>query len=189
VDWRRQQSANWETAYGWELDETKAKRVQRSSEDVRELSKKRAESTKIDPDLPELRYPEYDLKQLTSMREAIDLELANRGVAVSSPGTKLAPDLDTALDVRLFKALADQTRLSIFKVVLFANQPKSVTEIAIATPNVDISTVGRHLGELAKAGLVTVSRSGTSRLYALACPAVRDKFAEITAFLEQKCPY
>ncbi len=67
--------------------------------------------------------------------------------------------LDDLLDAALFKALAEPTRLRLFGCLIKCGRPCSVSELA-ACCAVDLSVVSRHLQQLERAGVVTVSKRG-----------------------------
>jgi ArsR family transcriptional regulator len=81
---------------------------------------------------------------------------------------------------RLFRALADRTRVKIVNLLAGAAEPVCVCALV---PALDLSqpTVSYHLKQLAEAGIVTRERRGTFAYYALAPYALerlRAVFAE-----------
>ncbi len=101
------------------------------------------------------------------------------------------PVADTALDpsdgltpplsvVRLHRALGDETRLRILK--LLASRDLYLTEIA---QELDLSkpTIKHHLSQLRAAGLVTITESGTVMYYSLRRNRLDDASVEIKKFL------
>jgi DNA-binding transcriptional ArsR family regulator len=68
------------------------------------------------------------------------------------------------MDSRVFAALADPTRRSVFERI--AEQPSTVGAIAAELP-VSRPAVSQHLKVLKDAGLVTDEARGTSRIYRL----------------------
>jgi DNA-binding transcriptional ArsR family regulator len=101
------------------------------------------------------------------------------------------PVADSALDpsdaltppqsvVRLHRALGDETRLRILK--LLASRDLYLTEIA---QHLDLSkpTIKHHLAQLRAAGLVTITESGTVMYYSLRRNRLEDATDEIKRFL------
>jgi DNA-binding transcriptional ArsR family regulator len=82
--------------------------------------------------------------------------------------------------VRLHRALGDETRLRILK--LLAGRDLYLTEIA---QHLDLSkpTIKHHLALLRSAGLVTITESGTVMYYSLRRQRLDDAATEIKAFL------
>lgn len=64
--------------------------------------------------------------------------------------------------VTIFKAIADESRLSI--LAHLSSEPASVTDLAELT-SLKLPTVSHHLSVLAGAGLVQAERRGTTRIY------------------------
>ena len=82
--------------------------------------------------------------------------------------------------VRLHRALGDETRLRILK--LLAGRDLYLTEIA---QQLDLSkpTIKHHLALLRSAGLVTITESGTVIYYSLRRNRLDDASADIKRFL------
>ena len=97
--------------------------------------------------------------------------------APSARPTPLTPPLSL---VRLHRALGDETRLRILK--LLASRDLYLTEIA---QQLDLSkpTIKHHLAQLRAAGLVTITESGTVMYYTLRRNRLDDASAEIKRFL------
>jgi DNA-binding transcriptional ArsR family regulator len=103
-------------------------------------------------------------------------------------GYPLADDALDAVDplappqsvVRLHRALGDETRLRILK--LLAGQDLYLTEIA---QQLDLSkpTIKHHLSLLRAAGIVTITESGTVMYYSLRRPRLDDASSELKRFL------
>ncbi len=70
----------------------------------------------------------------------------------------------TAL-VALFKALADETRLEVFRLIAMQSEPVCVCDI-VDRFSVSQPTISHHLKVLREAGLITVSRRGNWAFYA-----------------------
>jgi DNA-binding transcriptional ArsR family regulator len=103
-------------------------------------------------------------------------------------GYPLADDALDAVDplappqsvLRLHRALGDETRLRILK--LLAGRDLYLTEIA---QQLELSkpTIKHHLALLRAAGIVTITESGTVMYYSLRRPRLDDASAEIKRFL------
>lgn len=97
---------------------------------------------------------------------------------------KSAPELDDAELDRLFRALADSTRRDIVRRTLVAEQ--SISRLA-DTYAMSFAAVGKHVGVLTEAGLVSKHASGRERLVRAEPARIRearrllDRFAEIEA--------
>lgn len=95
--------------------------------------------------------------------------------------------LDRRLDSRLFRALADPTRLHLLACLAKCARPATVGEIA-ACCRVDLSVVSRHLRLLEGAGVLTSERRGRLVLYAVRTAEVCAVLRAIADALEQCCP-
>lgn len=91
--------------------------------------------------------------------------------------------LPQVLDPVLLRALAEPTRLEILAVLIAAGGSANVGAIADRVA-VDTSVVSRHLGELARAGVLATERRGRERWYTLEIDRLIAHFAEITRQLE-----
>jgi len=74
--------------------------------------------------------------------------------------------LGELLSPQLFKALGDPTRLAILRRLTQPGASCNVSEIA-ACCTVGLSTVSRHLGVLARAGILAGERRGQEVFYSL----------------------
>lgn len=74
--------------------------------------------------------------------------------------------VDGLLDPAFFKALGDPTRVRILACLVKCGRACSVGEVAQGC-SVDLSVVSRHLQALARAGLISPSRTGRSVSYAV----------------------
>ncbi len=72
--------------------------------------------------------------------------------------------IDDLLDVELFKALGEPTRLKLFSCLAKCGRACSVTELAECCA-VDFSVVSRHLGVLEKAGVLSATKQGRMVFY------------------------
>jgi len=112
-----------------------------------------------------------------------------RKLSPASPkqAARVKADIDRRLDPELFKALGDETRLTLLACVAKCGRPCSVTEIA-GCCSVDLSVVSRHLAVLARAGILDARKVGRTVLYSV-------RHAELSGFLraladavDQCCP-
>jgi ArsR family transcriptional regulator, arsenate/arsenite/antimonite-responsive transcriptional repressor len=67
--------------------------------------------------------------------------------------------IDATLDVELFRALGDPTRLVLLACLAKCARPCSVSEVAECC-RVDLSVVSRHLSLMARAGLLEARKEG-----------------------------
>jgi DNA-binding transcriptional ArsR family regulator len=97
--------------------------------------------------------------------------------AALDPSGEVAPPMSV---VRLHRALGDETRLRILK--LLASRDLYLTEIA---QELDLSkpTIKHHLTQLRAAGLVTITESGTVLYYSLRRNRLDDAATEVKRFL------
>ena len=72
--------------------------------------------------------------------------------------------VDELLDVELFRALGDPTRLRLLSCLAKCGRPCSVTELTECCV-VDLSVVSRHLVCLERAGVLSSSKQGRTVLY------------------------
>lgn len=85
---------------------------------------------------------------------------------------------DAALDADLLKALAEPNRARLVSCLLKCGRPCSVTEIAECC-DLDFSTVARHLGHLARVGVLTADKQGRTVWYAADAAGLAARFREI----------
>jgi DNA-binding transcriptional ArsR family regulator len=123
--------------------------------------------------------PSYFSRPYNFLMSARDWRLFGYPVADSAlgPSDALTPPLSV---VRLHRALGDETRLRILK--LLASRDLYLTEIA---QQLDLSkpTIKHHLAQLRAAGLVTITESGTVMYYSLRRNRLDDSSAELKRFL------
>jgi len=72
--------------------------------------------------------------------------------------------LDRLLDPDFFKVLGEPTRARLFACLVKCGRPCSVTEVAECC-SIDFSMVARHLGALARAGVLDASKEGRTVWY------------------------
>lgn len=123
--------------------------------------------------------PSYFSRPYNFLMSARDWRFFGYPVADSAlgPSDALTPPLSL---VRLHRALGDETRLRILK--LLASRDLYLTEIA---QQLDLSkpTIKHHMTQLRAAGLVTITDSGTVMYYSLRRNRLDDASAEIKRFL------
>jgi DNA-binding transcriptional ArsR family regulator len=123
--------------------------------------------------------PSYFSRPYNFLMSARDWRFFGYPVADSAlgPSDALTPPLSL---VRLHRALGDETRLRILK--LLASKDLYLTEIA---QQLELSkpTIKHHMIQLRSAGLVTITDSGTVMYYTLRRNRLDDASAEIKAFL------
>jgi len=89
--------------------------------------------------------------------------------------------------VKLFKALADESRLALVSRLACAAAPVTVTAVSDCC-GVHLSGVSRHLAQMREAGIVTARRSGREVLYSLNATAVAAALRDLAQTLEECCP-
>ncbi|NOT00369.1 MAG: helix-turn-helix transcriptional regulator [Phycisphaerales bacterium] len=94
--------------------------------------------------------------------------------------------LETCLDARLFKALADPTRLHILVCLAGCCRPQTVGQVA-ACCAVDLSVVSRHLALLRDSGILTVQKQGRSVLYSVRYADLAESLHALADALEGCC--
>jgi len=104
----------------------------------------------------------------------------------SAPACRCCRTIGVHVDVKVFKALSDPTRVAILGRMGRSNRPCTVSEIACCTP-IDVSVVSRHLHLLRDAGLVTAERVGKEVRYALDCEAIGTSLREVAEAFEGCC--
>lgn len=107
----------------------------------------------------------------------------------ASPSTSLAVRcaLDDQLDLRLFRALADPTRLRIFSCLVKCGRPCSVSELAVCC-DIDFSVVNKHLKLLAEAGVLMAEKRGRTVWYRARCADLCDRLDALTRAIREWCP-
>lgn len=123
--------------------------------------------------------PSYFSRPYNFLMSARDWRFFGYPVADSAlgPSDALTPPLSL---VRLHRALGDETRLRILK--LLAARDLYLTEIAQLL-ELSKPTIKHHLAQLRSAGLVTITESGTVMYYTLRRNRLDDASAEVKRFL------
>lgn len=94
---------------------------------------------------------------------------------------------DRLLNPEVLKALAEPTRARLLSCLLKCGRPCSVTEVAECC-SIDFSMVARHLGTLARAGLVSSEKKGRTVWYAADASAIAGHFRELAESLDEFVP-
>jgi ArsR family transcriptional regulator, arsenate/arsenite/antimonite-responsive transcriptional repressor len=89
--------------------------------------------------------------------------------------------IDQLLNPRLFKALADPTRLQLLACIAKCARACSVGEVAQCC-SVDLSVVSRHLATLEQAGILSASKQGRAVMYSVRS---RDLVAKLRALADE----
>ena len=108
-------------------------------------------------------------------------EQAGRGARGCASTARLRPK-DVTTFAPLFKALGDETRLSILGFILAKGDAVCVCHIEDHVRELSQPTISHHLRLLREAGLVTAERRGTWVHYSVN-QAARDRLAEFVALL------
>jgi DNA-binding transcriptional ArsR family regulator len=123
--------------------------------------------------------PSYFGRPYNSLSKVGDVQLICYPIADSSleSAGRMAPPAAT---VRLYRALGDETRLNILR--LLAEKDRYLTELA---NELDLSkpTMSHHLAQLRAASLVTNVQQGNLTYYTLRRDRVREAGPELAAFL------
>lgn len=93
------------------------------------------------------------------------------------------PPLAAALDARLFKALADPSRLAVLHCLTRSCAPRTVTQVAECCA-VDMSVVSRHLAVLRDAGVLAVEKRGREARYSVRYAALCRTLRQLADALE-----
>ncbi|MEW6199827.1 MAG: metalloregulator ArsR/SmtB family transcription factor [Planctomycetota bacterium] len=95
--------------------------------------------------------------------------------------------VDRRLDTALFKALADPTRARLLACLVKCGRPCSVTELAESCA-VDFSVVARHLGLLARAGVLEAEKKGRTVWYVARCEDLSARLRALADAIDEWCP-
>ena len=91
------------------------------------------------------------------------------------------------LSPRLFRALADPTRLALLVRLAEGGGPFTVSQMAQGS-GVDMSVVSRHLASLREAGIITCAKRGKEVLCSVQTGAVARMLRDLADALEACCP-
>lgn len=95
--------------------------------------------------------------------------------------------MDRRLDTELFKALADPTRARLLACLVKCGRPCSVTEVAECCA-VDFSVVARHLGLLARVGILEADKKGRTVWYVARCADLSARLRALAEAIDEWCP-
>ena len=95
--------------------------------------------------------------------------------------------LSSLLSPRLFKALSDPKRLSLFARLAEARRPCTIGDIAEGS-DVDMSVVSRHLGLLRDAGIIRCVKRGKEVWCTIEKSSVVEMLRDLADALEACCP-
>lgn len=102
------------------------------------------------------------MQELTTIQQACSTALASK------------------LDADFFKALGDETRLTIVLRLATASEPLTVSEVSTCC-GTHLSGVSRHLSYLERAGIVSSEKVGREVFYRLNHQILADQFTELVA--------
>ena len=97
--------------------------------------------------------------------------------------------LASRLDADFFKALGDETRLTIVRRLAISSRPQTVSEVSTCC-GTHLSGVSRHLAYLERAGIVSSEKAGREVRYRLNHDVLADQFTGLVAAInacEQYC--
>ncbi len=92
--------------------------------------------------------------------------------------------IDRVLEPELLRALGEPTRARLLSCLLKCGRPCSVTEIA-ACCSIDFSMVARHLGTLARAGVLTCEKRGRTVWYAADAASLSATFRDLADAIDE----
>jgi ArsR family transcriptional regulator len=117
----------------------------------------------------------------------MEMPLSNLHPDSPAAALRVSAAIDDRLDQRLFKALADPTRLLVLSCLVKCGRPCSVSELA-ASCEVDFSVVNKHMKVLAAADIVAARKEGRTVWYAARCGDLCDRFARLIDAIAEWCP-
>ena len=95
--------------------------------------------------------------------------------------------LDERLDLGLFKALADASRLRVLACLIKCGRPCSASEVA-GSCEVEFSVVNKHLKVLAGAGVLEAEKRGRTVWYAARCGDLSQRLSDLVDAIGEWCP-
>ncbi len=100
---------------------------------------------------------------------------------------RVKADIDEGLDLDLFRALSDPTRLLVLSCLVKCGRRCSVSEVA-ACCDVEFSVVNKHMKVLAGAGILSAEKEGRTVWYAARCGDLCERFARLIDAIAEWCP-
>lgn len=94
---------------------------------------------------------------------------------------------DRLIEPEMLKALAEPTRVQLLSCLLKCGRPCSVTEVAECC-SIDFSMVARHLGTLARAGLLTSEKKGRTVWYSANAQTLATHFRDLADAIDELMP-
>lgn len=117
----------------------------------------------------------------------MNVQMKTGGNKDKKTGRGDAGGLGAYLPQRLFKALSDPKRLSIFVRLAEKRVPCTVGEIAEGT-NVDLSVVSRHLAILREAGIIECVKQGKEVRCCVRAATLSHVLRTIADAIDKCCP-
>ena len=130
------------------------------------------------------RFSELHLHDLTNVTPRSNI--CNMTQINKSP-TPCCSDLEGLFSPRLFRALADPTRISLLAQLAMADGPLPVGDLA-ACCSPHLSVISRHLATLRDAGVVESQRVGKEEHYRLDCSVLAATLRQLADALDTCCP-
>ncbi|MEX0877100.1 MAG: metalloregulator ArsR/SmtB family transcription factor [Phycisphaerales bacterium] len=100
---------------------------------------------------------------------------------------RITAAIDDRLDLLLFKALSDPTRLLVLSCLVKCGRACSVSEVAQCC-DVEFSVVNKHMKVLAAAGVLSAEKEGRTVWYAARCGDLCERFAGLIDAIAEWCP-
>ena len=97
------------------------------------------------------------------------------------------PALNPLLDVHLFKALSDPTRIQILVHLAGCCEPQTVSQVAQCC-SVDLSVVSRHLAVLRHAGILVAEKKSRFVLYSVRYSELSIALRSLADAIDACCP-
>ena len=94
---------------------------------------------------------------------------------------------DRLIEPKILKALAEPSRVQLLSCLLKCGRPCSVTEVA-ACCSIDFSMVARHLGTLARAGILTSEKKGRTVWYSANASMLSMHFRDLADSIDELTP-
>ncbi len=117
----------------------------------------------------------YKLQPAGRSRPHRDASRASRPPATPKQAAACCSPVDSLLDIELFKAFSDPTRVALLACIAKCGRACSVGEVAECC-DVDLSVVSRHLALLTRSGVLEGRKDGRTVFY-------RVRYAEVSRAL------